>query len=217
MYPCAPCQAAPSSTVRCFRALTCAFLSGSALLDFLNMAKQDRLHSKHVSKENVLKGQNVVRGVTTAGSTLYAGPSLTVQQKPGGTYRGSDNKIANLDIVAFGFGGARYELTCRLSVQDSPNSGGVVVSAVRFCIVAAELGIVGFLRGASAYTQKSPPLQMTSADAKAECDALARRELTDLTRAQLAKNQPVADNLPYTFQADTLDYEKASGTTTAAM
>ena len=56
----------------------------TANTDFLNMAYKERLHSKHVSKENVLKGQNVVREEPTAGMTLYAGPSLTVFQKPGG-------------------------------------------------------------------------------------------------------------------------------------
>ena len=91
----------------------------TANTDFLNMAVKARLHDKHVSKENVLKGQNEVREVGTEGMTLYAGPSLTVQQKPGAQYVASDNKIANIDIVAYGFGGARYELTCRLSVQDS--------------------------------------------------------------------------------------------------
>eukprot|EP00055_Hartaetosiga_balthica_P003447 m.7829 g.7829 ORF g.7829 m.7829 type:complete len:432 (+) comp2928_c0_seq1:211-1506(+) len=179
----------------------------TANTDFLNMAKESRLHSKHISKENVLKGQSVIRDSSTAGMTLYAGPSLTVLQKPGGVYIGSDNKIANFDIVAYGFGGARYELTARLSVQDSPNSGGVVVSAIRFCKVAAEMDVVGFLRGASAWTQKSPPLQMKTSDAKFECDALARRQLTDLTRAQLKENNPTASSLPYTFQDDKLDYE----------
>jgi myo-inositol-1-phosphate synthase len=179
----------------------------TANCDFLNMAKQDRLHSKHISKENVLKGQNIVRNESTAGMTLYAGPSLTVQQKPGGTYVGSDNKVANFDMVAYGFGGARYELTARLSVQDSPNSGGVVVSAIRFCIVAAEMGIVGFLRGPSAWTQKTPPLQLKTEDSKFECDALARRTLTDLTKVQLKENNPRAKDLAYTFQAGHTDYE----------
>jgi myo-inositol-1-phosphate synthase len=179
----------------------------TANCDFLNMAKQERLHDKHVSKENVLKGQNVVRDEPTAGMTLYAGPSLTVLQKPGSTYVGSDNKIANFDIVAYGFGGARYELTARLSVQDSPNSGGVVVSAIRFCKVASEMGIVGYLRGPSAWTQKTPPLQLKTEDAKFECDALARRELTNLTSIQLSKNSPKASKLQYTFQAGSTDYE----------
>ena len=179
----------------------------TANCDFLNMAKQERLHDKHVSKENVLKGQNVVRDEPTAGMTLYAGPSLTVLQKPGSAYVGSDNKIANFDIVAYGFGGARYELTARLSVQDSPNSGGVVVSAIRFCKVASEMGIVGYLRGPSAWTQKTPPLQLKTEDAKFECDALARRELTNLTRIQLSENSPKASQLQYTFQAGSTDYE----------
>ena len=179
----------------------------TANTDFLNMAYKERLHSKHVSKENVLKGQNVVRDESVAGMTLYAGPSLTVFQKPGGDYVGSDNKIANLDIVGYGFAGARYEMSARLSVQDSPNSGGVVVSAIRFCKVASEMGIVGFLRGPSAWTQKTPPVQLKTEDAKFECDALARRELTKMTEPQLKKNNPKALDLPYTYQAGHTDYE----------
>lgn len=179
----------------------------TANTDFLNMCNKERLHDKHVSKENVLKGQNQVRNEPTAGMTLYAGPSLTVFQKPGGQYVGSDNKVANLDIIAYGFGGARYEMTCRLSVQDSPNSGGVVISAIRFCKVASEMGIVGFLRGPSAFTQKTPPVQLTTSDAKFECDALARRVLTPLTEPQLKKNNPIAKELAYTFQASKTDYE----------
>src|SRR5210317_1992204 len=139
--------------------------------------------------------------------TLFAGPSLTVQQKPGGEYISSDNKIENFDMVAYGFAGARYELSARLSVQDSPNSGGVVVSAIRFCKVASEMGIVGYLRGPSAWTQKTPPLQLRTQDAKFECDALARRVLTDITTPQLKENRPKAADLPHTFQDAKNDYE----------
>ena len=179
----------------------------TANTDFLNMAKQYRLHNKHISKENVLKGQNLVRDESTAGMTLFAGPSLTVQQKPGGDYISSDNKIANFDMVAYGFAGARYEMSARLSVQDSPNSGGVVVSAIRFCKVASEMGIVGFLRGPSAWTQKTPPVQLKTEDAKFECDALARRVVTPMTEPQLKENRPKAKDLPHTFQAGQTDYE----------
>jgi myo-inositol-1-phosphate synthase len=179
----------------------------TANTDFLNMAYKERLKSKHISKENVLKGQNLVRDESIAGMTLYAGPSLTVFQKPGGEYVGSDNKIANLDIVAYGFGGARYELSARMSVQDSPNSGGVVVSAIRFCKVASEMQVVGFLRGPSAWTQKTPPVQLKTEDAKFECDALARRELTKMTEPQLVVNKPKAKDLAYTYQKGETDYE----------
>jgi myo-inositol-1-phosphate synthase len=179
----------------------------TANCDFLNMSEKERLHNKHISKENVLKGQNIVRNESYAGMTLYAGPSLTVQQKPGGQYVGTDNKIANFDIIAYGFGGARYELSARLSVQDSPNSGGVVISAIRFCKVASEIGLVGYLRGPSAWTQKTPPLQLSTADAKFECDALARRVLTPLTEQQMIHKNPKAKNLQYTFQTSETDYE----------
>lgn len=179
----------------------------TANTDFLNMAKQERLVSKHVSKENVLNGQSTVRNKDTAGTTMYAGPSLTVMQKPGGQYIGSDNKIANLDMVAYGWAGARYELTARLSVQDSPNSAGVVADAIRFCKVASEMNIVGYLRGPSAWTQKTPPVQLKSNDAKFECDALARRVTTPMTEKQLANNIEVS-NLDYTFQKSKTDYEK---------
>lgn len=179
----------------------------TANTDFLNMATKDRLHNKHISKENVLNGQAVVRGKDIDGLTMYAGPSLTVLQKPGAEYVGSDNKIANIDMVFWGWAGARYELTARLSVQDSPNSAGIVYDAVRFCKVASEMGIVGYLRGPSAWSQKTPPQQLKTADAKFECDALARRELTSLTRPQLKKNNPKVDNLTYTFQGAKSDYE----------
>jgi myo-inositol-1-phosphate synthase len=85
--------------------------------------------------------------------------------------------------------------------------GGVVVSAIRFCKVASEMGVVGFLRGPSAWTQKTPPLQLSTGDAKFECDALARRVLTPLTEAQLKDKRPRAKDLPYTFQAGKTDYE----------
>ena len=179
----------------------------TANTDFLNMAVKERLHNKHISKENVLNGQAVIRGKDIAGLTMYAGPSLTVLQKPGAEYVGSDNKIANIDIVAWGWAGAKYELTARLSVQDSPNSAGIVFDAMRFCKVASEMGIIGYLRGPSAHSQKTPPVTLKTADSKFECDALARRELTQYTRPQLKINNPKVEDMLYTFQQSKLDYE----------
>ena len=178
----------------------------SSNTDFANMKVANRLKNKHISKENVLKGQNTVRGLGIEGTTMFAGPSLVIEQKPGGSYIGTDQKIANFDIVAYGFAGARYELTARLAVQDSANSAGIVISAVRFCKVASEMGIVGFLRGPSAFSQKTPPVQLTSSDALYECLALGKRELTRLTTPQLKENNPIAANLEYTEQLTETDY-----------
>lgn len=147
--------------------------------DFLNMMDRSRLASKKTSKENVIRAQNDIRGIPIEGSFLFAGPSDYIP------YYG-DQKVATFRLELEGFGGAPVTLDARLAVQDSPNSAGVVIDAVRFLKVARELGIAGSLRGASAFTQKSPPEQLMFRDAKAECDALAARALTERTRAQVA-------------------------------
>jgi myo-inositol-1-phosphate synthase len=156
------------------------------LAQFFNMTDRERLASKKTSKENVLRSVGDIAGIPRADAGfLFAGPSDYVP------FFG-DNKIASLHIEMEGFGGAPVTLDARLSVQDSPNSAGVVIDAIRFLQVARELGIVGALRGPSAFTQKSPPAPMRLADAIAECDALAERHLTATTRAQLARSPPPA-------------------------
>jgi myo-inositol-1-phosphate synthase len=47
------------------------------------------------------------------------------------------------------------------------------------------MGIVGALRGPSAFTQKTPPQQMMFTDAVQECEALAHRKLTKVTAKQV--------------------------------
>ena len=146
--------------------------------DFLNMEDSTRLSSKKISKENVIRAQNEIRGIGTEDSFLHAGPSEYIP------FYG-DNKVANFRLELEGFGGAPVTLDAQLSVQDSPNSAGVVIDAIRYVKVARELGVVGALRGPSAFTQKTPPDQMMFADAIHECTELAARRLTDSTRSQL--------------------------------
>lgn len=139
--------------------------------DFLNMMDQSRLASKKISKENVIRSQNDIRGIPVPKNGIYAGPSSYI------AYHG-DNKVAHFRIEAEGFGGAPVIFDARLSVQDSPNSAGVVIDAIRYLQVAREMGLVGSLRGPSAATQKTPPTQMMIDDAHKECEALSQRKLT---------------------------------------
>ena len=143
--------------------------------DFLNMMDQSRLASKKISKENVIRSQNDIRGIPVPKNGIYAGPSSYI------AYHG-DNKVAHFRIESKGFGGAPVIFDARLSVQDSPNSGGVVIDAIRYLQVAREMGLVGSLRGPSAATQKTPPTQMMIQDAHSECEALAKRDLTESLR-----------------------------------
>lgn len=145
--------------------------------DFLNMVDQSRLKYKKVSKENVIRSQHVIRGVDPEESFLHAGPSEYIR------YYG-DNKVANFRIEMEGFLGAPVILDAQLSVIDSPNSGGVVIDAARYLKVAREMGIVGALRGPSAFTQKTPPQQLMFSETLYECDALSERQLTRFTKNQ---------------------------------
>lgn len=146
--------------------------------DFLNMMNQQRLASKKISKENVIRSQNEIRGVPIPKNSIFAGPSTYIPYL-------KDNKVAYLNVRMKGFGGAPVDMDIKLSVQDSENSAGVVIDALRFLRVAQEMGIVGSLRGPSALEFKTPPKQMAFRDAKTECDALAVRQLTDITTKQL--------------------------------
>ena len=135
--------------------------------DFLNMVDQTRLASKKTSKENVIKSQDAIRGVTSD-TFCHAGPSEYI------SFLG-DKKVANITLEMEGFMGSPVNLEAKLEVIDSPNSAGVVVDAIRYLKVAHEIGITGSLRGPSAFTQKSPPQQLSFTDAIKECDKLAAR------------------------------------------
>ncbi|HZL08204.1 MAG TPA: Myo-inositol-1-phosphate synthase [Candidatus Dormibacteraeota bacterium] len=138
--------------------------------DFNNMMVQSRLASKKKSKENVIRAQNELRGIPVPKNSLFAGPSTYLPYL-------QDNKVAYFNLRLRGFGDAPVTADIKLSVQDSENSAGVVIDAIRYLQVARELGVVGALRGPSAWTQKTPPQQMTYADAKAACEALAKRQM----------------------------------------
>jgi myo-inositol-1-phosphate synthase len=141
--------------------------------DFNNMMVQTRLASKKKSKENVIRAQNDLRGIPVDPEALFAGPSTFIPYL-------KDNKVAYLNLRLRGFGDAPITIDCKLSVQDSENSAGVVIDAIRYLRVARELGVIGALRGPSAWTQKTPPQQMQYADAKAECAAFAARDFDKL-------------------------------------
>lgn len=148
--------------------------------DFNNMMVQSRLESKKKSKENVIRAQNDIRGIPVKKHSLFAGPSTYLPYL-------KDNKVAYFNLRLRGFGDQPVNIDIKLSVQDSENSAGVVIDAIRYLKVAQELGIVGALRGPSAWTQKTPPQQMMYSDAKAACEAFAKRKLSDAQKSQIKK------------------------------
>lgn len=148
--------------------------------DFNNMMVHSRLESKKISKENVIRAQNEIRGIPVKKHSLFAGPSTYLPYL-------KDNKVAYFNLRLRGFGSQPVNIDIKLSVQDSENSAGVVIDAIRYLKVAREMGIVGALRGPSAWTQKTPPQQMMYSDAKAACEAFARRKLSEAQKSQIKK------------------------------
>ncbi len=145
--------------------------------DFNNMMVMSRLESKKKSKENVIRAQNDIRDIPLAKDSLFAGPSTFIPYL-------ADNKVAYFNLRLRGFGDAPITIDAKLSVQDSENSAGVVVDAVRYLQVAREMGMIGTINGPSAFTQKSPKYQMKFKDALAECEAIAERKLTKVTKRE---------------------------------
>ena len=96
-----------------------------------------------------------------------------------------DNKVCFLRIQGVGFGGVPMELEMRLSVEDSPNSAGVVADAIRCCKLARDAGLAGPIESVSAWCMKHPPKQMFDREARLEfeefiTDAVAKIRSRDL-------------------------------------
>jgi myo-inositol-1-phosphate synthase len=129
--------------------------------DFLNMLERSRLRSKKKSKTQSVQSQ---LDQPLHRKDIHIGPSDYVPWQ-------GDNKVAFIRMEGRGFGDTPLEIELRLSVQDSPNSAGVVIDAVRCAKLGLVRGIGGPLEDVSAYYMKSPPRQMRDSDARRLCHA----------------------------------------------
>ena len=57
------------------------------------------------------------------------------------------------------FGDVPFNIELKLSVEDSPNSAGVAIDAIRFAKLALDRKIGGVLTGVAAFLCKHPPVQ----------------------------------------------------------
>ena len=129
--------------------------------DFLNMLERRRLISKKISKTESVQSQ---LDEQIEGRNIHIGPSDYVPWQ-------GDNKVCFIRMEGRGFGDAPIEVELRLSVQDSPNSAGVVIDAIRCVKLALERGEAGPLIAPSAYYMKRPPRQFRDSVAREACDA----------------------------------------------
>jgi Myo-inositol-1-phosphate synthase len=123
--------------------------------DFLNMLNRARLASKKKSKTEAVQA---VMARRLDPFNIHIGPSDYVPWQ-------NDQKVCFIRMEGKLFGNVPMHLDLRLSVEDSPNSAGVVIDAIRCCKLALKRGIGGALQGPSAYFCKHPPRQCTDDEA----------------------------------------------------
>jgi myo-inositol-1-phosphate synthase len=119
--------------------------------DFLNMLNRDRLASKKKSKTEAVQS---VAAQRMDDDDIHVGPSDYVAWQ-------NDNKVCFLRMEGKLFGDVPMNLEMRLSVEDSPNSAGVSIDAIRCCKLALDRGVGGALDSPSSYFMKHPPTQVT--------------------------------------------------------
>jgi myo-inositol-1-phosphate synthase len=123
--------------------------------DFLNMLEHERLISKRISKTESVQSQ---LGTKLAAENIHIGPSDYVAWQ-------NDNKVCFIRMEWRGFGDVPMNLELRMSVEDSPNSAGVAIDAIRCAKLALDRKIAGPLKAISAACMKHPPEQMRDIDA----------------------------------------------------
>jgi myo-inositol-1-phosphate synthase len=117
--------------------------------DFLNMLSRERLKSKKISKTESVESQLSKR---LSYDNLHIGPSDWVPFL-------KDNKICFIRMEGRKFGNVPVEIELRLSVEDSPNSAGCVIDAIRMIRLAKDRGVGGPLLSPSSFFMKHPPQQ----------------------------------------------------------
>jgi len=123
--------------------------------DFLNMLNRSRLASKKESKTEAVQS---VAAERIPDENIHVGPSDYVAWQ-------NDNKVCFLRMEGKLFGDIPMNLELRLSVEDSPNSAGVSIDAIRCAKLALLRGRGGVLHSPSSYFMKHPPVQVTDDEA----------------------------------------------------
>nr|MDO8099020.1 inositol-3-phosphate synthase [Candidatus Njordarchaeota archaeon] len=115
--------------------------------DFENMLDENRLASKRISKTQAVTSLSDYQFPTRIGPSDWV------------SFLG-DKKICYIYIRGRKFGDRPITLDLKLSVEDSPNSGGVVIDVIRATKLALERGVSGSLDSISSYAFKHPPVNI---------------------------------------------------------
>ncbi|MFH1592917.1 MAG: inositol-3-phosphate synthase [Candidatus Woesearchaeota archaeon] len=135
--------------------------------DFLNMLERSRLELKRKSKTEAVQSQ---LPASLEPENIHIGPSDYIPWL-------LDNKVCFLRIEGKNFGDVPLELELRLSVEDSPNSAGITVDAIRCCKLALDRPVGGVLESVSAYFMKHPIKQYSDEEARQRVERFIAGEI----------------------------------------
>jgi myo-inositol-1-phosphate synthase len=121
--------------------------------DFLNMLEESRLADKRESKTSAVRAMTPYPVPTRIGPSDYVGFL-------------KNDKVCYIWIKGRYFGNTPVTIEAKLHVVDAPDSGGVMIDAIRGTKVALDRGVSGQLVSLSSYCFKHPPLQLPYEEAK---------------------------------------------------
>jgi myo-inositol-1-phosphate synthase len=121
--------------------------------DFMNMLDKNRLKLKWESKIESVKSQ-----YTKKLENIYAGPAEYIPYL-------KDNKLAYINFHGRGFGNQPIEIELKISVNDSTNSGGVMIDLIRLSQIAKNKGFTGTVPEITAFGFKHPIKQFFDGEA----------------------------------------------------
>lgn len=130
--------------------------------DFENMIDESRLSSKRISKTSAVRTVFDDFDVSNE-PALRIGPSDYVPHL-------KDTKICYINIRGKQFGDVPFELELKLTVNDSPNSAGVMIDVIRMLKVAKDRGRKGTIQEISSYGFKHPAVNITETEVSKRLD-----------------------------------------------
>ncbi|MEM0465575.1 MAG: inositol-3-phosphate synthase [Candidatus Pacearchaeota archaeon] len=133
--------------------------------DFLNMLAKERLGLKKISKTESVQSQLKQR---LEKNNIHIGPSDYIPWQ-------KDNKICYIRIEGENFGNAPVTLELKLSVEDSPNSAGVMIDVIRAVKIAMDSGLKGPLYDICSFAFKHPPIQKTDEKSKEDFENFIKK------------------------------------------
>lgn len=119
--------------------------------DFRNMTDEGRLQSKRVSKTSSVL--SAIPANTEGVPLVKIGPSEYVPHL-------HDKKICYINVSGLQFGHLPFEIELKLTVEDSPNSAGVMIDVVRLIKIAKDNNIGGNVLEINAFGFKTPAVQV---------------------------------------------------------